>query len=121
MKKYKIIIIAVFCCIGLMGFGTAVNIGIKDMFNSSGKVVVIPWSTGQKDTRASLLAAAGGGDGDASYPIDLSGTQTTGVNTIAKGGTGGTDTASARLNIYCTSTVPTTGAVNLSGGDAGVF
>ena len=38
---------------------TAVNIGIKDMFNAAGKVVEIPWSTGQRDTRAALLAAAG--------------------------------------------------------------
>ena len=58
-KKYLTPILALVVGAVSFGFGTAVNIGLNDMFNTAGKVVEIPWSTGQRDTRASLLAAAG--------------------------------------------------------------
>ena len=85
-KKYLIIVLAVLGCAGLMGLAAPVKIGLKDMFNPAGRIKYLWWDTGQKDTRASLLAAAGGGD--VSYPIDISGTETTGILPESKGGFG---------------------------------
>ena len=93
MKKHTIIILIILGCIGLMGFSTAINIGIKDMFDQSGRIKQFKLSTGQTYSASAIaeVLSGGGGGGDASYPINLAGgTQTTGVLPESQGGFGTT-------------------------------